>query len=137
MTFQSFEYAALLLAVFAAYWFLPRRGQNALLLIASYVFYAYVDPRLALLLGGYTIVNYLAARAIDSDRKHARRYLVLAVLASLGALGFFKYAGFFVSNMAIVLDSIGLASFDSTLKIILPVGISFYTFQSLGYAIDV
>ena len=44
MTFQSFEYAALLLAVFAAYWFLPRRGQNALLLIASYVFYAYVDP---------------------------------------------------------------------------------------------
>ena len=137
MTFQSFEYAALLLAVFTAYWFLPRRGQNALLLIASYVFYAYVDPRLALLLGGYTIVNYLAARAIDSDRKHARRYLVLAVLASLGALGFFKYAGFFVSNMAIVLDSIGLASFDSTLKIILPVGISFYTFQSLGYVIDV
>ena len=137
MTFQSFEYAALLLAVFAAYWFLPRRGQNALLLIASYVFYAYVDPRLALLLGGYTIVSYLAARAIDSDRKHARLYLVLAVLASLGALGFFKYAGFFVSNMAIVLDSIGLASFDSTLKIILPVGISFYTFQSLGYVIDV
>ena len=106
MTFQSFDYAALLLAVFAGYWFLPRRGQNALLLIASYVFYAYVDPRLALLLGGYTIVSYLAARAIDSDRKHARLYLVLAVLASLGALGFFKYAGFLVSNMAIVLDSI-------------------------------
>lgn len=137
MTFQSFEYAALLVVVFAVYWFLPRLAQNALLLIASYVFYAYVDQRLALLLGGYTIVNYLAARAIDSDRDHARRYLVLAVLASLGALGFFKYTGFFVDSMATALDVIGLASFDSTLKIILPVGISFYTFQSLGYVIDV
>lgn len=137
MTFQSFEYAALLALVFAAYWWLPRRGQNVLLLIASYVFYAYVDPRLALLLGGYTIVNYVAARAIDGDRQNARRYLVLAVVASLGALGFFKYAGFFVENFASVLDTVGLASFDSTLRIILPVGISFYTFQSLGYVIDV
>lgn len=137
MTFQSFEYAALLALVFTAYWWLPRRGQNVLLLIASYVFYAYVDPRLALLLGGYTVVNYVAARAIDGDRENARRYLVLAVVASLGALGFFKYAGFFVENFASVLDTVGLASFDSTLRILLPVGISFYTFQSLGYVIDV
>ncbi|MCI0852223.1 MAG: MBOAT family protein [Chloroflexi bacterium] len=137
MTFQSFEYAVLLVLVFGAYWFLPRRPQNVLLLIASYVFYAYVDPRLALLLAGYTVVNYTAARAIAGDRENGRRYLVLAVVASLGALGFFKYAGFFVDNFASVLDTVGLAGFDSTLRIILPVGISFYTFQSLGYVIDV
>ncbi len=137
MTFQSFEYAVLLVLVFTVYWLLPRRSQNILLLLVSYVFYAYVDPRLALLLGGYVVVNYAAARAIDGDRENARRYLLLAVLASLGALGFFKYAGFFVDNFASVLDTVGLASFDSTLRIILPVGISFYTFQSLGYVIDV
>ena len=137
MTFQSLEYALLLLVVFGVYWLLPRRPQNVLLLIASYVFYAYVDPRLALLLAGYTIVNYTAARAIEGDRENARRYMVLAVVASLGALGFFKYAGFFVDNFASALDTVGLASFDSTLRIILPVGISFYTFQSLGYVIDV
>lgn len=137
MTFQSFEYAVLLALVFGVYWLLPRRPQNVLLLIASYVFYAYVDPGMALLLGGYTVVNYTAARAIDGDRENARRYLVLAVVASLGALAFFKYAGFFVDNFASALDSVGLASFDSTLRIILPVGISFYTFQSLGYVIDV
>ncbi|MCZ6538737.1 MAG: MBOAT family protein [Chloroflexi bacterium] len=137
VTFQSFEYAVLLGLVFAAYWFLPRRPQNVLLLIGSYVFYAYVDPRLALLLAGYTVVNYTAARAIEGDRVNGRRYMIFAVVASLGALGLFKYAGFFVDNFASVLDTIGLASFDSTLRIILPVGISFYTFQSLGYVIDV
>lgn len=145
MTFQSFEYAVLLLVVFAAYWFLPRRPQNVLLLVASYVFYSWVDPRMALLLGGYTLVNYGAVRGIAFERekglnngqRHAHRYLLLAIVASLGALAFFKYAGFFVDNIAEALDNVGLASFDSTLRIILPVGISFYTFQSLGYVIDV
>lgn len=137
MTFQSLEYAVLLVVVFATYWFLPRRLQNLLLLGASYVFYSYVDPRMALLLGGYTAVNYLAARRIKDDTTNSRRYLILAVVASLGTLALFKYAGFFVDNVADVLDTVGLASFESTLMIILPVGISFYTFQSLGYVIDV
>ncbi len=137
MTFQSFEYAVLLLVVFGLYWLLPRRPQNLLLLGASYVFYAYVDPRMALLLGGYTVVNYFAARRIEEDTDNSRRYLLGAVVASLATLAFFKYAGFFVDNIADVLGSIGLANFDSTLRIILPVGISFYAFQSLGYVIDV
>jgi D-alanyl-lipoteichoic acid acyltransferase DltB (MBOAT superfamily) len=137
VTFQSLEYAVLLVAVFAIYWILTRRLQNLLLVGASYIFYSYVDPRMALLLGGYTAITYAAARQIEGDAGHSRRYLALAVIASLGTLGFFKYAGFFVDNVADALDTVGLASFDSTLKIILPVGISFYTFQSLGYVIDV
>jgi alginate O-acetyltransferase complex protein AlgI len=138
MTFQSLEYAVLLVLVFAVYWFLTRRLQNLLLLGASYVFYAYVDPRMALLLGGYTVVNYFAARRIkEGDPQNSKRYLLIAVGTSLAALAFFKYAGFFVDSLAEALNAVGLADFDSTLKIILPVGISFYTFQSLGYVIDV
>jgi D-alanyl-lipoteichoic acid acyltransferase DltB (MBOAT superfamily) len=137
VTFQSLEYAVLFLLVFSLYWFLQRRLQNLLLLGASYVFYAYVDPRMALLLGGYTLVSYFAATRIENDPQNSRRYLFIVIAASLATLAFFKYAGFFVDNAAAVLDSVGLASFDSTLKIILPIGISFYTFQSLGYVIDV
>ena len=137
MTFQSFEYAVLLLAVFVTYWFLPRRFQNLLLLVASYVFYSFVDPKMALLLGGYTAVSYFAARRIEDDPNNSRKYLWFAIAASLGALAFFKYAGFFVESISDMLDLISLANFESTLKIILPIGISFYTFQSLGYVIDV
>ena len=137
VTFQSFEYAVLLLLVFCIYWFLQRRLQNLLLLGASYVFYAYVDPRMAPVLGGYTLVSYFAARRIENNPQNSRWYLLIAITASLATLGFFKYAGFFVDNVAEILDSIGLISFESTLKIILPIGISFYTFQSLGYVIDV
>jgi alginate O-acetyltransferase complex protein AlgI len=137
VTFQSFEYAVLLLAVFVTYWFLPRRFQNLLLLVASYVFYSFVDPKMALLLGGYTAVSYFAARRIEDDPNNSRKYLWFAIAASLGALAFFKYAGFFVESISDMLDLIGLANFESTLKIILPIGISFYTFQSLGYVIDV
>ena len=137
VTFQSFEYAVLLLLVFCIYWFLQRRLQNLLLLGASYVFYAYVDPRMAPVLGGYTLVSYFAARRIENNPQNSRWYLLIAITASLATLGFCKYAGFFVDNVAEILDSIGLISFESTLKIILPIGISFYTFQSLGYVIDV
>lgn len=137
MTFQSLEYALLLIAVFSMYWFLSRRYQNVLLLAASYVFYSYVDMRMALLLGGYTLVSYFAARRISEDPANSKRYVIGAAVVSLGTLAVFKYAGFFVESTSVALDSVGLASFDSTLKIILPIGISFYTFQSLGYVIDV
>jgi len=137
VTFQSLEYAVLLLAVFTGYWFVTRRFQNLLLLVTSYFFYSFVDPKMALLLGGYTAVNYVAARRIEADPNNSRKYLWIAITASLGALAFFKYAGFFVESISDVLDTFGIANFESTLKIILPVGISFYTFQSLGYVIDV
>ena len=127
----------LLLAVFTGYWFVTRRFQNLLLLVTSYFFYSFVDPKMALLLGGYTAVNYVAARRIEADPNNSRKYLWIAITASLGALAFFKYAGFFVESISDVLDTFGIANFESTLKIILPVGISFYTFQSLGYVIDV
>ena len=137
MTFHSFEFALLLAAVLAIYWLVNVRGQNLLLLAASYVFYSFVDPRLALLLAGYTAVTYFAVSRMELDRQNYRRYLLLAIAAALGTLGFFKYAGFFVESFGGLLELVGFTSFDSTLKIILPVGISFYTFQSLGYVVDV
>lgn len=127
----------LLVAVFTGYWFVTRRFQNLILLVASYLFYSFIDPKMAILLGAYTTVNFIAARRIESDRNNSGKYLWIAITASLGALAFFKYAGFFVESISDVLDTIGIANFESTLKIILPVGISFYTFQSLGYVIDV
>ena len=137
MTFQSLEFALLLTAVLAVYWFVNFRGQNLLLLGSSYIFYAYVDPRLALLLAGYTTVTFFAVRRMELDRNNSRRYMLLAAATALGTLGFFKYFGFFIENFSGLLGLVGLARFDSTLRIILPVGISFYTFQSLGYVIDV
>jgi len=137
VTFQSSEYVVLLLVVFSGYWFVTHRFQNLLLLVASYVFYSFVDPKMALILGGYTAVTYFTARRIEDDPNNSRQYLWFAIAASLSALAFFKYAGFFVESVTDVLDTVGLANFESTLKIILPVGISFYTFQSIGYVIDV
>jgi D-alanyl-lipoteichoic acid acyltransferase DltB (MBOAT superfamily) len=137
LIFQSYEYLGLLLVVIGAYWFLPRIGQNVLLLCASYFFYAFVHPWLAVLLFGYTFVNYLAARGIRKYPHHGDKMVFVAAMSGLSVLGFFKYLGFFVENVADLISTIGLRSDPVVLQILLPVGISFYTFQSLGYVIDV
>jgi alginate O-acetyltransferase complex protein AlgI len=137
VTFTSFEYVVLLVSVFLLYWRLPRVGQNVLLLIASYVFYAYVHTWLAFLILGYTAVNYFAAYQIGARPEHRQKFLLLAVISGLGVLGIFKYLGFFVENITSLLSVIGLAENSTTLRLFLPAGISFYTFQTLGYVIDV
>ena len=137
MRFQTFDYGLFLVVIFIVYWFLPRRLQNLLLLGASYLFYSYVDQWVGLLLVGYTLVTYFAARKIEVNKRHARLYLAMACTSSLGVLGIFKYASFFVESFISVLEGVGLAGSGSTLRILLPAGISFYTFQSIGYVIDV
>jgi len=139
MTFNSLEYAALLAAVFVVYWRLPRRSQNGLLLVASYVFYGWWDWRFLGLIWVSTAVDYLVGRRLGGEAHERTRRALLAtsVVVNLGILGFFKYFGFFVDSAAGLLDQLGLDPARPGLDVVLPVGISFYTFQTMSYTIDV
>lgn len=116
-----------------------RRGQNVLLLGASYLFYGAWDWRFLGLILGSTLVDFVAARAIERapSRAAGRPWLLLSLGINLGLLGFFKYADFGIASMAALLEALGFAAHLPTLGIILPVGISFYTFQTISYSIDV
>lgn len=140
MTFTTLTFALFLALVFGLYWRAPgHRGQNLVLLGASYVFYGWWDPRFCALLLGSSLVDYYVARALSRAEAQARRRALLALscVVNLGLLGLFKYYGFFVESFAAVLASLGLRPGIPSLSVILPVGISFYTFQTLGYTIDV
>lgn len=137
MIFHSLDYLVFLVVVLAVYWRLPLRGQNLLLLGASYLFYGYVHPWFLVPFFITTVVDYAVAVGIE-DRPAARRTLLIASLVSnLGMLAVFKYFGFFVDNVAALLEAVGLPAWKPALRLVLPVGISFYTFQSLGYIFDV
>jgi D-alanyl-lipoteichoic acid acyltransferase DltB (MBOAT superfamily) len=135
--FHSLDFLLFLAIVLVGYWSLPRRGQNALLLVGSYVFYGWIHPWFLILIATSTVVDYLAAQGMARRPERKRLFLVASLATNLGMLGFFKYWGFFVSNVTALLESAGLPSFTGTLDIFLPVGISFYTFQTLSYTIDV
>ena len=140
LPFNSVQYALVLPVAFTVYWLLPgRRPRQLWLLLASYVFYAWFDWRFLLLLVFTTAVDYSVGRALEVDRPDRRRKLLLAVslTVNLVVLGFFKYAGFFVDQGAALMQRFGIATSAPTLRILLPYGISFYTFQSMAYAIDV
>ncbi|MCU7931863.1 MAG: MBOAT family protein [Candidatus Thiodiazotropha sp. (ex Codakia rugifera)] len=139
MLFNSFIFWAFFAVVIILYWRLNHRGQNFLLLIASYVFYGYWDWRFLGLIAFSTIVDFIVAQELEkrSSQTIRRRWLLLSLCSNLGLLGFFKYFGFFAAEFAILLESLGFHASMPTLNIILPVGISFYTFQTLAYTIDV
>ncbi len=138
MSFNSIPYLVYLPLVFAVYWLLPaRKWQNVFLLAASYFFLGFVQPWFAGLILAVSSANYLAGLAMQRWPRHRRLILVLALVFSLGVLGYFKYADFFLNNVAALLQAIGLPTFRSSLSVMLPVGISFYTFQALAYTVDV
>lgn len=116
-----------------------RGAQNAFLLIASYVFYGWWDWRFLSLIIVSSLSDYVIGLKLDSiDNHRKRQWLVAASLTiNLGLLGFFKYFNFFIEEAASLSDSIGFQVNITSLEIILPVGISFYTFQTLSYTIDV
>lgn len=137
--FHSFDFVLFFAAVFALYWLLPKRFKNSLLLIASYTFYASWDWRFLGLILTSTYVDYfcgLRIHATDNPRKR-KAYLLLSIITNLTLLGFFKYFNFFVENLISLLNAIGIHINLTTLNIILPIGISFYTFQTLSYTIDI
>ena len=141
MLFNSFEFLAFFAAVFAAYLALSRwhRGQNLLLLAASLVFYGWWDWRFLGLMLAAISVDWAVALAVaaSDDPRRRKRLLLVSLVTQLTILGCFKYLGFFVASLTGALGSLGVAVHAPTLELVLPVGISFYTFQSIGYAIDV
>lgn len=129
MNFNSPEFLVFFPIVFALHWILPHRFRWALLLAASWFFYFWWEPWAGLLLVGTTLMSWLCAKGIFRTEKNAARraLFILALAVSLGCLGTFKYSSFFAST----------AGLELAWQIILPVGISFYTFQTLSYVIDV
>ncbi len=140
MTFNSIEFAVFLVVVLVAYWRLgARRSQNVLLVVASYVFYGWWDYRFLGLIVVSTVADYwVAGRMGRTMEPVRRRALLLSSLGiNLGILGLFKYFGFFVGSAAAVLEAMGVNANVPTLELVLPVGISFYTFQTISYTFDV
>ena len=138
MLFTQFEFPLYFLCVLVAAWLCRgRQTRNAVLLFASYYFYAYWDYRFCALLALSTVVDYFIAKGmVRSTGTGVRRSLLLvSLIVNLGVLGFFKYFNFFIDSASPALQAIGLSG--ETLNIILPVGVSFYTFQTLSYTIDV
>ena len=142
MLFNSIDFAIFLPIVFAIYWFAVNRNlrlQNLFIVIASYVFYGWWDWRFLSLIIFSTTVDYLIGRGFSKieDSKKRKLLLWISISVNLGFLGFFKYYNFFEQNFVEAFSFFGMQIKPNTLNIILPVGISFYTFQTLSYTIDV
>ncbi|RDY57598.1 MBOAT family O-acyltransferase [Flagellimonas nanhaiensis] len=141
MLFNSFEFAIFFSVVFLLYFlsYKQLRAQNFLLLVSSYVFYGWWDWRFLSLIFISSISDYLIGLRIDKSENTAvrKRLLLLSVFINLGILGFFKYYNFFAESTVDVLNFFGFQSNPFFIKVILPVGISFYTFQTMSYTIDI
>ena len=142
MLFNSLIFPVFLILVFVLYWLLqkgPLRLQNFLLVVASYVFYGWWDWRFLSLIFFSSVVDYTAGLLMERTTDDRRRKLLLglSLTTNLGLLGFFKYYGFFVQSFIEMMATFGFQASATTLNIILPVGISFYTFQTLSYTIDI
>ena len=142
MFFNSIDFAIFFPVVFVLYWFVANKNlklQNLLLLIASYIFYGWWDWRFLSLLFFSTFVDYFVGLKLNIQENPLKRKLLLTVsiVSNLGLLGFFKYYNFFLDNFVEAFTFFGGEISARSLNVILPVGISFYTFQTLSYAIDI
>ncbi|MFQ3240259.1 MAG: alginate O-acetyltransferase complex protein AlgI [Olleya marilimosa] len=142
MYFNSLDFALFLPIVFILYWFITNKNlklQNALLVVASYVFYGWWDWRFLSLIVFSSLVDYTIGLQLNHTAQPSKRKLLLwsSILVNLGFLGFFKYYNFFIDSFVEAFSFFGSPIQPNTLDIILPVGISFYTFQTLSYTIDV
>lgn len=141
MLFNTLDFAIFLPIVFVLYWFVTTHNlklQNLLVVVSSYIFYGWWDWRFLSLIIISTLTDYWIALAMDGKSQSKRKALLwVSIIVNLGFLGFFKYFNFFVENFVIAFSFFGQEIEPNTLNIILPVGISFYTFQTLSYTIDV
>jgi len=142
VSFNSIDFAVFLTIVFILYWTIARNSlirQNIVLLAASYFFYGWWDWRLLFLIVFISTFNYFSGIGISKQKKeHQRKYLlILSLFINLGILGFFKYYNFFIENLSGIFSIFGNPLNISTLNILLPIGISFYTFQNISYIIDI
>ena len=142
MLFNSYAFLIFLPTVFVGYWFLNKKDlqwQNLFLLLASYIFYGWWDWRFLFLILFSTGVDYYIGWAIDriTDKKKRGRLLLVSLVVNLGLLFLFKYYNFFIESWISIWGALGIKVHPSTLNLILPVGISFYTFQTLSYTVDI
>ncbi len=139
MFFNSFEFAIFFAVVYSLYRILPPKGQNSMLLVASYVFYGAWDWRFLFLILLSTVIDYVVGLNIEatSDVKRRKRLVAVSVVANLSILGFFKYYDFFAASLAELLVGFGVPADVFLLQVVLPVGISFYTFQTMTYSVDI
>ena len=142
MLFNSIDFAFFLPIVFFLYWFVINKNlkfQNFLIVVASYVFYGWWDWRFLSLIIFSTVVDYTVGQKLKNEENQSKRKVLLwtSILVNLGFLGFFKYYNFFLDNFTTAFSFFGTEIKANSLNIILPVGISFYTFQTLSYTIDV
>lgn len=142
MFFNSIDFAIFLPLVFIIYWIVSGKNiklQNIIVAIASYIFYGWWDYRFLALILFSTLVDYAIGISIHKQEDRLKRKLLLyiSIITNIGFLGFFKYYNFFVDNFCLAFTFFGSEIKANSLNIILPVGISFYTFQTLSYTIDV
>jgi len=139
MIFNSFEFAGFFAAVFGLCILLPHRWQNRMLLGASYYFYGSWDWRFLILIWITTLLDYFCGLGIQNatEKTTRRRFLALSICTNLTILGFFKYYNFFTQSLFDLLGFWGLSLNPFLLHVVLPVGISFYTFKSMSYTVDI
>ena len=139
MTFNSFEFLLFYPVVLLLYFILPRKARWPMLLVASYFFYAFYSPELVILIFLTTLVSWVSSRLMERTESLAKRRLLLALtlVVSLGVLFFYKYFDFLSVSIFRALGLFGVQADPVLLNLVLPVGLSFYTFQTLSYAIDV
>lgn len=142
MLFNSIDFAIFLPVVFLLYWFVTKKNlklQNLLIVIASYVFYGFWDWRFLSLIIFSTLIDYLVGARLSNEENTSKRKILLciSIAFNLGLLGFFKYYNFFLENLITAFTFFGNTISIEGLNIVLPVGISFYTFQTLSYTIDI
>ena len=139
MIFTTPEFVVFGVLFFVIHFSLAGRGRKGWLLAASYAFYGSWNAAFLLLIIGSTLIDFVVARGIaaTSDQRRRNRLLLVSLTVNLGALAFFKYCNFFVGSFAALLGALGFEAHLPTLNVLLPVGISFYTFQTMSYTIDV
>lgn len=138
MIFTSFSYIIFLLLILFLYWLTPNKcWRNVYLLIGSYVFYGWIHPWFCILIAVSTLVDYACGIGIGQYPGRKKWFLLISLLVNLGMLGAFKYFNFFIDNITALLEGAGWHVHGPSMRIFLPVGISFYTFQTLSYTIDV
>lgn len=142
MLFNSIDFALFLPIAFVLYWFVTHKNiklQNILIVVSSYVFYGWWDWRFLSLIALSTVLDYSIGLGLAHQQHPTKRRILLwiSIIANLGLLGFFKYYNFFLDNFVTAFSLFGSTIQASSLQVILPVGISFYTFQTLSYTIDV
>jgi len=142
MLFNSIDFAIFLPIVFLLYWFVTNKNiklQNFLIVVASYIFYGWWDWRFLSLILFSTIIDYSIGLKLSKEDDAFKRKVLLwiSIIVNIGFLGFFKYYNFFLDNFVTAFSFFGTEISARSLNIILPVGISFYTFQTLSYTIDI